>query len=62
MNGRYEIHHKLGYEELFDCAACEGQGSKSVGLVEDHDRRLVTIARAAKPITCRKAFWWKSLQ
>lgn len=26
MNGRYEIHHKLGYEELFDCVACEGQG------------------------------------
>lgn len=30
MNGRYEIHHKLGYEGIFDCVACEG--SRGVSL------------------------------
>lgn len=29
-----------------------------MGLVEDHDRKLVSIARAAKPETSQKGFWW----
>lgn len=29
-----------------------------MGLVEDHDRKLVSFARAAKPETSEKGFWW----
>ncbi|KAJ5246843.1 hypothetical protein N7468_001826 [Penicillium chermesinum] len=33
---------------LFHSMACEGQRSQSVGLAENHDRRFIGIARAAK--------------